>query len=56
MTVSWDQRIARAQKLSGKESPARELLTLYIKVTSFQKNVNDALKDDEHPDIRALLF
>ena len=55
MPISWDQRIARAQKLSGKESPTRELLALYIKVTSFQKSVNEALKDDEHPDIHALL-
>lgn len=55
MAVSWDQRITRAQKLSAKESPAREVLTLYIKVTVFQKNINDALKDDEHPDIRSLV-
>ena len=55
MAISWDQRIARAQKLSAKESPAREPLALYIKIAGFQKNINDSLKDDEHPNIRSLL-
>jgi FdhE protein len=55
MTASWDLRIARAQKLSTKDSPAREVLNLYLKVVSFQKDVSSGLDGTEHPDIRLLL-
>lgn len=52
---SWDQKIARAQKLAKRESPAQELLSLYIKVANFQKQISDSLGSTEHPDIRCLL-
>lgn len=52
---SWDQRIARAQKLSRNNSTAREVLALYIKVADFQKSVGHGLNGTEHPDIRLLL-
>lgn len=55
MTSSWDLRIARAQKLSANNSPAREVLALYIKVTEFQKNISRGLNGTEHPDIRLLV-
>jgi|SRR5579864_7959853 len=55
MAASWDQRIARARKLSAKDSPAREVLSLYVKVTDFQKSVSCGLEGTEHPDIRSLL-
>jgi FdhE protein len=54
MTDFWDLRIARAQKLSDKNSPAREVLGLYIRTANFQKNVSQGLKGTEHPDIRLL--
>ena len=55
MTAYWDLRIARAQKLSTSNSPAREVLALYIKVVGFQKNVSQALNGAEHSDIRSLV-
>ncbi|HEY6352598.1 MAG TPA: formate dehydrogenase accessory protein FdhE [Candidatus Angelobacter sp.] len=55
MTAFWDQRIARAKKLSTHDSPAREILSLYIKVADFQRKVSHGLNGAEHPDIRSLL-
>lgn len=55
MPSTWDQRIARAQKLSKNESPARDVLALYIKVANFQKRISQNLDGVDHPDIRSLL-
>jgi FdhE protein len=55
MPSTWDQKIARAQRLSKNDSPAREILGLYIKVADFQKSVSQNLNGAEHTDIRSLL-
>lgn len=55
MPFTWDQRIARAQKLSRNDSPAREVLGLYIKVANFQKSISQGMEDAEHVDVRSLL-
>lgn len=54
MTYTWDQRIARAEKLSG-DSSAREALAVYIRVAGFQKQVSQSLAGAEHHDVRSLL-
>src|SRR5215469_6811227 len=43
MKPVWDRRIARAEELAGKYAPAAELLFLYARLTSFQKEIFDAL-------------
>lgn len=56
MTIqTWDQKIARAQKLAKREFPAQELLNLYIKVANFQKQISASLDGADHADIRCLL-
>lgn len=55
MTYSWDQRIARAEKLSGGGSSAKEALAVYVKVAAFQKQVSQGLNGAEHHDVRSLL-
>jgi len=52
---SWDQKISRAQALSKNESPVREVLGVFIKVANFQKNINQQLNGNEHPDVGSLL-
>lgn len=56
MPYTWDQKIARAQKLSQNQPTARELLELYIKIANFQKNISHDLTGTEHPDIRFLVY
>jgi FdhE protein len=53
--MSWDQRIARAQKLSKANPSAREILELYLKVASFQKSISRSLNGAEHADVHSLL-
>jgi len=53
--ISWDKKIERANKLSRKDSPARELLGAYIKVAEFQKTISRGFNGIEHPDVRSLL-
>jgi FdhE protein len=55
MPYTWDQKIARAQKLAKNDSPVRQLLNLYIKVAGFQKQVSQSLNSADHVDIRSLL-
>lgn len=55
MIYTWNQRIARAEKLSAEDSPAREALAVYIKVAAFQKQVSQSLAGAEHHDVRSLL-
>jgi len=52
---SWDQKIARAKKLSAGDSPARGILHVYMQVTAFQKNLSAGLNGTEHSDVRSLL-
>jgi len=53
--MSWDQKISRAQTLSKNDSPVREVLSVFIKVANFQKNISQRLNGNGHPDIRSLL-
>jgi FdhE protein len=55
MQYTWDQKIARAQKLARKDSPAQQLLTLYLKVAVFQKQVSQGLNGGDHLEISSLL-
>ena len=55
MSTSWDQKIERARKLSNQNSPARELLGVYIKVAEFQKNVSRSFNGAEQTDVRSLI-
>lgn len=55
MPYTWDQKIARAQKLAKKDSPAQPLLNLYIKVAVFQKQVSQKLNGADHLEIGSLL-
>lgn len=52
---SWDQKIARAQKLSTGDSSAKDMLAVYTKVAGFQKQINQSLNGVEHVDVRSLL-
>src|SRR5215470_9512198 len=54
MTDSWDLKIERAHKLAREDSPAREVLELYLKVAEFQKFVFRNLNGAAHTDIRLL--
>lgn len=55
MSYSWNQRIARAQKLSKNSSPELEILELYITVANLQKQISLSLNGSEHPEIHVLL-
>jgi FdhE protein len=55
MPYSLDQKIARAQRFLKNDSPAREILELYLKVANFQKSVSQSLNGAAHPDICSLL-
>ena len=52
---TWDQKIARAQKLSTGDSSAKDVLAIYTKVAGFQKQVSQNLNGTEHLDVRSLL-
>lgn len=52
---TWDQKIARAEKLARNDSPARDLLNIYAKVARFQKQVSQSLNGAEHVDVRSLV-
>jgi FdhE protein len=43
MKSVWDRRIARAEELASKCPPAEELLSLYARLASFQKEIFGAL-------------
>jgi FdhE protein len=43
MKSVWGRRIARAEELASKCAPAAELLSLYARLASFQKEIFDAL-------------
>ena len=52
---SWDEKISRAQKLSGDSATTKEILALYIRITKFQRAISNGLNGTDHPDITALL-
>src|SRR5690242_3586544 len=55
LMFTWDQKIARAQKLSTGDSSAKDVLAIYIKVAGFQKQISQGLNGAEHFDVRSLL-
>lgn len=55
MLPTWDQKLARAQRLSKSHPSAREILELYTKVVNFQKTISQSLNGTEHPDVRSLI-
>jgi FdhE protein len=55
MADIWDQRIARAQRLCKNNPAAQEVLELYLKVITFQKNLSQNFKGEEHVEIQSVL-
>ena len=42
---SWDEKISRAQKLSGVSATTKEILALYIRITKFQRAISNGLNE-----------
>jgi FdhE protein len=55
MKASLDDRIARATELAATHPAARDLLSFYIELATFQKPVHEELRSKDETDIRALL-
>ncbi len=54
-TYTWDERIARAEKLIQQQPATRQVLDVYVKATRFQKKVGETFQGNEHIDIRSVL-
>jgi FdhE protein len=54
-TVSWDDRIARAQKLSNDAPASKDVLGVYMRVAKLQRAISNGLNGSDHPDITCLL-
>jgi FdhE protein len=54
-TVSWDDRIARAQKLATDAPASKDVLGVYTRVAKFQRAISNGLNGSDHPDITCLL-
>jgi len=52
--MSWDRRIARAEKLAGAHPAAAELLKFYAQIARFQKIVYEAIEQEAHPNPKLL--
>ena len=52
---SFDEKIARAQKLSHEIPQAREVLDFYSKIAVFQRDISLQFNGAEHSDIRSML-
>ena len=52
---SWDEKIARAEKLTQQYPSTRQLLVLYAKLAAFQRHVRQNLNGASGSDIRVLL-
>jgi FdhE protein len=52
---TWDEKIARAEKLAKQHPATSQLLQLYAKLAAFQKHVSQNLNGASGSDIRALL-
>jgi len=52
--MSWDRRIARAEKLAGDHPAAAELLKFYAQIARFQKSVYEAIEQETHPSPKLL--
>src|SRR5215510_2722826 len=52
---TWDEKIARAEKLAKQYASTSQLLNLYVKLARFQKHVSQTLNGSPGNDIRALL-
>jgi FdhE protein len=52
---TWDEKIARAEKLAKQYASTSQLLNLYVKLARFQKHVSQSLNGSSGNDIRALL-
>lgn len=55
MKSAWDGRIARAEELATKCAPASELLSLYVRLASLQKEIFDGLAARPQADPLAVL-
>lgn len=55
MKSVWDRRIARAEELAGKFGPAAELLSLYARLASLQREIFDNLTSRLQADPLAVL-
>jgi FdhE protein len=55
MRTSFDQRIARAKKLTEKYLPARDLLKFYCQLAIFQKSTFEELNLNGETDVRLLV-
>ena len=55
MKSVWDRRIARAEELAGKCGPAAELLSLYARLASLQREIFDNLTSRPQADPLAVL-
>jgi FdhE protein len=54
-TYTWDERIARAEKLSKEQPATRQLLEVYLKAARLQKRIGQSFAGSEHADIRSVL-
>lgn len=52
---SWDEKIARAEKLAQQYPATSQLLRFYAKLATFQKDINQKLNGSSGGDIRAVL-
>ncbi|HWZ44086.1 MAG TPA: formate dehydrogenase accessory protein FdhE [Candidatus Saccharimonadales bacterium] len=52
---TWDERIARAEKLSKEQPAVRQLLDVYLKAARLQKQIGQSFTQTEHTDIRSVL-
>ncbi len=46
-TYTWDERIARAEKLIQQQPATRQVLDVYVKATRFQKKVGETFQGNE---------
>jgi FdhE protein len=55
-TYTWDERIARAEKLIKAQPETRQLLDVYLKAARLQKKIADSFAANaEHADLRTVL-
>ena len=54
-TFTWDQRIARAEKLMKEQPSTQQALGVYLKAARFQKKVAQSFSGAGHTDIRVVL-
>jgi FdhE protein len=54
-TYTWDERIARAEKLAKEHPETQQILDVYLKAVRFQKKIGQGFNGAEHADIRSVL-